>query len=188
MDKPVMYIEHGGYAEWPYHSFQGNYVIPEACLVRNYECIFAGLYSSYYLQNTSWNIVIWDALNPKHKFDKPRYDYYKHLQDFFTRYDFNTLLPYKPKLTTNSRLGFDNFASSGYPLTNGKDLFLYLVPAENFQLNVVLPEPAGKKMEVIWFNPFTGENKHEGTSEWYMWRGFQSPWKNTCSVLIIKLL
>jgi hypothetical protein len=186
-DKPVMNIEHGGYEEGPYLSFEGNYVNPEACLVRNYECVFAGVYSTYYWQNTSWNIVVYDPLDPKHSFKKPRFDYYKHLHDLFTRYDFHTLFPIKPKLTINSRLGDDNLASSSYPLTDGKGLYLYLVPAANHQINVVLPEPAGGQMEATWFNPFTGEYKEAGTSKYSMWAAYQSPWKNTYSVLILKL-
>jgi hypothetical protein len=186
-DKPVMNIEHGGYEEGPYLSFEGNYVNAETCLIRNYECVFAGVYSTYYWQNTSWNIVVYDPLNSKYSFKKPRFDYYKHLQELFTRYDFNTLSPAKPKLTTNSRIGNDNLASSSYSLTDGKDLYLYLVPAANHQINVVLPEPAGGQMEATWFNPFTGEYKEVGTSKYSMWAAYQSPWKNTYSVLMLKL-
>lgn len=185
-DKPVMNIEHGGYEEGPYLSFEGNYVNPEACLVRNYECVFAGVYSCYYWQNTSWNIVIYDPMNAKHDFKKPRFDYYKNLQTLFTVYDFNTLYPYKPKLTTNSRLGNDNFGSSGYPLTNGKDLYLYFIPAENYQMNAVIPEPQSKKLEVSWFNPFTGEFRDAGVTDWNNWKGFKSPWPGIAVVLILK--
>jgi hypothetical protein len=184
--KPVMNIEHGGYEEGPYLSFQGNYVNPEICLMRNYECIFAGLYSTYYWQNTSWNIVIYDPFNPRHAFKKPRFDYYKYCQDLFSRYDFNTLLPSRQKLTTNSRIGPDNYSSGGYCLTNGKDLYLYLVPGVNFQINTVIPKPAGGKMDATWFNPFTGEFRDAGSSDWAIWKGYQSPWRDLFSVLIIR--
>jgi hypothetical protein len=186
-DKPVMNIEHGGYEEGPYLSFEGNYVNAETCLIRNYECVFAGVYSTYYWQNTSWNIVVYDPLDSKHSLKKPRFDYYKHLQELFTRYDFNTLSPAKPKLTTNSRIGNDNLASSSYPLTDGKGLYMYLVPAANHQINVVLPEPAGGQMIATWFNPFTGEYKEAGNSKYSMWAAYQSPWKNTYGILILKL-
>lgn len=186
-DKPVMNIEHGGYEDGTYLSFEGNYVNAETCLIRNYECVFAGVYSTYYWQNTSWNIVVYDPLDSKHSLKKPRFDYYKHFQELFTRYDFNALSPAKPKLTTNSRLGNDNLASSSYPLSNGKDLYMYLVPAANHQINVVLPEPVGGQMEATWFNPFTGEYKEAGTSKYSMWAAYQSPWKNTYSILILKI-
>lgn len=185
-DKPVMNIEHGGYEEGPYLSFEGNYINAETCLIRNYECVFAGVYSTYYWQNTSWNIVVYDPLDEKHSFKKPRFDYYKHLHELFTRYNFNTLSPAKPKLTTNSRIGNDNLASSSYPLTDGNGLYMYLVPASNHQINVVLPEPVGGQMEATWFNPFNGDYKNAGTSKYSMWASYKSPWENTYSVLILQ--
>ena len=186
-DKPVMNIEHGGYEEGPYLSFEGNFINPETCLIRNYECVFAGLYSTYYWQNSAWDIVIYNPMDSIQTFKKPRFDYYKHLGGLFTRYNFNSLFPSKPKLTTNGRFGNDNMASGAYPLTNGKDLYLYLVPASNYQINLVLPEPAGGEMNITWFNPFTGEYKDTGCFKWSNWAGFRSPWKNTYAVLIVKL-
>ncbi|MFN8346933.1 MAG: DUF5060 domain-containing protein [Spirosomataceae bacterium] len=185
-DKPVMNIEHGGYEEAPYPSFVGNYVNPETCLIRNYQCVFAGVYSTYYWQNTSWDIVIHDALNGKQPFAKPRFDYYRHLQHLFTQYDFNTLLPYKPKLTINSRIGNDNFSTSGYPLTDGKGLYLYFIPAENYQINVVVPKQAAGKFEATWFNIFTGETRQEEPADYQMFKSYQSPWKEKAAVLILK--
>jgi hypothetical protein len=183
--KPVMNIEHGGYEEGPYTSFVGNYVNPEVCLERNYECVFAGVYSTYYWQNTSWDIVIHDALNGKQSFPKPRFDYYKHLQGLFSRYDFNKLLPYKPKLTINSRIGNDNFSTSGYPLTDGNGLYLYYIPAENAQINVVLPKQPLGKFEATWFNIFTGETREE-VEDYQMFKSYVSPWKEKSSVLVLK--
>jgi len=185
-DKPVMNIEHGGYEEGPFQTFEGNYTSPETCLIRNYQCVFAGVYSCYYWQNTSWNVVIYDPMNPGHTFKKPRFDYYKHLQGLFTRYDFNTLSPAKPKLTTNSLIGTNNFASSCYPLTNGRNLYMFLVPAENHQVNLVLPKPEEGLLEATWFNPFTGEYIESGIAKWTGWVGYKSPWEKTWSVLIIK--
>jgi hypothetical protein len=74
-----------------------------------------------------------------------------------------------------------------YPLTNGKDLFLYLIPAANYQLNLVLSKPAGGEMVITWFNPFTVEYKNAGSYKWSNWAGFKSPWKNTYAVMIVKL-
>ncbi|MDI9864278.1 DUF5060 domain-containing protein [Flectobacillus sp. DC10W] len=184
--KPVMNIEHGGYEEAPYPSFVGNYVNPEVCLTRNYQCVFAGVYSSYYWQNTSWDIVIHDALNGKQSFPTPRFDYYKHLQSLFTKYDYNTLLPYKPKLTINSRIGNDNLSTSGYPLTDGKGLYLYFIPAENYQINVVVPKQSQGKFEAKWFNIFTGETLEEKVTDYQMFKSYQSPWKDKAAVLILK--
>jgi hypothetical protein len=187
-DRPVMNIEHGGYEIGPYKSFVGNYSSPEVCLIRNYLCLFAGAYSTYYWKNTAWNIAVYDALDPKHTFTKPRYDYYRHLQGLFSRYDFNTLNPVVQKLTINSRVGPDNLASSGYPLTNGKDLHLYLIPGGSDQINAVLPKPASGKLQATWFNPFTGEYRDDKPVDWNNWRGFTSPWAEQYSVLIVKAL
>jgi hypothetical protein len=183
--KPVMNIEHGGYEEGPYLSFEGNYTSPEVCLERNYMCVFAGLYSSYYWQNTSWNIVIYDAMKPKQTLPKPRFEYYKHLQTLFSRYDFNSLSPYKPKLTTNARLENDNLSSSGYPLTDGNGLYLIFLPGASHAVNVVIPKPASGKIAASWFNIFTGETHEETPSDWYLWKGYQSPWKGQSAVLIL---
>lgn len=184
-DKPVMNIEHGGYEEGTYGSFTGNYTNAEVCLERNYACVFAGVYSCYYWQNTSWDVVIYDAMNPKQTLPKPRFDYYKHLQTLFSRYAFNNLTPYKPKLTTNGRLGNDNLASSGYPLTDNKGLYLYFVPAANYQINVVIPKPASGKIAASWFNIFTGETRDETLSDWQLFKSYQSPWKGQSAVLIL---
>lgn len=185
-DKPVMNIEHGGYEAGPYPSFTGNYTSPEVCLERNYHCVFAGLYSSYYWQNTSWNIVIYDAMHPRQTLPRPKLEYYKQLQQLFTRYDFNELKPYRPKLTTNSRPGNDNLATSGYPLTNDKGLYLYFVPAANYLVNVVVPKPATNTLEASWFNIFTGETLQEPTTDWQLFKGYQSPWPGQAAVLILK--
>jgi hypothetical protein len=185
-DKPVMNIEHGGYEKGPYLSFEGNYTSPEVCLIRNYECAFAGLYSSYYWQNTAWNIVVFDPLNPKNTFTKPRFDYYKHFQNFLTKHPFDTLKAYAPKLTTNGRIEKDNLSSSGYALTNDLDQYLYLVPGTNSQINIVTPKPASGKLETQWFNIFTGEYTKPETSDWWNWKGFSCPWPGQYAVLIVK--
>jgi hypothetical protein len=185
-NKPVMNIEHGGYEKAPYFSFAGNYTNPETCIIRNYENVFAGLYSCYYWQNTAWNILIHNPLDPQNAFAKPRFDYYKHLQSFFNKYDFSKLNVYKPKLTTNGRFGNDNLASSGYSLTDDNGTYLYLVPATNDLINVVIPKPNAGKMEVEWFNIFTGEFRKMESADWWNWRGFESPWKGQYSILILK--
>jgi hypothetical protein len=184
-NKPIMNIEHGGYEEGPYSTFTGNYTNPEVCLERNYECIFAGVYSCYYWQNTSWDIVIYDIMNPKQNLPKPRFEYYKYLQTLFTRYNFNNLTPYKPKLTTNSKMGNDNLSTSGYPLTDNKGLYLYFVPGANYSTNIVTPKPTSGKIKASWFNIFTGETRDEPLSDWQLFRSYQSPWKGKSAVLII---
>ncbi len=185
-NKPVYNIEHGGYEEGPFLSFQGNYVSPEACIIRNYECAFAGAYTSYYWQNTSWNIVIWDIEHNNSIANKPRLDYYKHFTDFFYKYNYQTLKPSIAKNTTNGRVGADNLASSGLAMSNEKDLFIYFVPAANFQTNVVLPEGPEKLQQATWFNPFTGQYLENKEEQGYIWKSYQNPWKNQAAILIVK--
>ncbi|WP_194775362.1 DUF5060 domain-containing protein [Pararhodonellum marinum] len=187
-DKPVVNIEHGGYEEGPYRSFEGNYTHAETCLERTYECVFAGVYGSYYWQNTSWNIVIHDPFDEKHEFDAPRFDYYKHLAGLFERYDFNSLRPSFPKLTTNDKGGQDNLATNGFALHNGKDLYLMMIPSESDRVNIVIPKPESGKLNITWFNPFTGEYQEEGERAWSSWAEVVNPWKNKTGVLIIKSL
>jgi hypothetical protein len=185
-DKPVVNIEHGGYEEGPYLSFQGNYVNAEQCLVRAYECVFAGVYPSYYWQNSAWDIIVFDALDQKHDFDPPKYGYYRHMADFFRKYNINELFPVEQKLTTNNRQELENLATNGYPLTNGTDRFIFFVPAATYIINTILPEPASGKLKAVWFNIYTGEYAGEQTTPWWGWNEFKSPWKNTDAILVVE--
>lgn len=185
-DKPVVNIEHGGYEAGPYKSFYGNYTDPETCLIRNYQCIFAGVYPSYYWQNTSWNIVVDDPFDNKDIKPAPRFEYYKHMASLFARWDFNSLIPNKPKITTNSRLGNDNLSTNGYFLTNDKNLYLYLIPSESESTNLVLPKSTGAKMKITWFNPFTGEFQEKGETDYHPFKELRSPWGRTYSVAIVE--
>jgi hypothetical protein len=185
-DKPVVNIEHGGYEKGPYFSFLGNYTDPKTCLERTYECIFAGVYGSYYWQDAAWNIVVWDALDPKHSFDPPRYDYYKHLAGLFSRFKYNEFKPSIPKLTTNSKGGNDNLATNGFALYNGRGSYLMLVPKESERVAAVLPKPESGKLYVTWFNPFTGEYNAQQKITWTGWNELLSPWQYEMSVLILE--
>lgn len=185
-DKPVVNIEHGGYEKGPYQTFVGNYTDPETCLVRTYECVFAGVYGSYYWQNTSWNIVIHDPFEDHHAFEKPRFDYYKHLAGLFNKYNFNSLKPSYPKLTTNNKGGENNLATNGYALSDGNGLYLMMIPKESERVNAVLPKPVSGKLNAIWFNIFTGEYKQVDQKAWTDWIEFISPWQYQDSILIIE--
>ncbi|MGL4632823.1 MAG: DUF4038 domain-containing protein [Leadbetterella sp.] len=181
---PVMNIEHGGYEKGPFVSFQGNYVDPKVCLERNYACIFSGLYGCYYWQDTSWDIIIYDIMNSSNNLAKPKFEYYKYLQELFTKYDFNKLHPFKQKLTTNSRLGNDNFATSGYSLTDNQGMYMFFLPKENFLLNLVLPNPNNSKFDFTWFNIFSGESIIQKNTDYYMFKSMKSPWQGESAVLI----
>ncbi|MHA7131728.1 apiosidase-like domain-containing protein [Algoriphagus namhaensis] len=187
-DKPVFNIEHGGYEEGPYFSFLGTYTSPQTCLERTYQCLFAGVYGSYYWQDAAWHIVIHDALAPDQPFDAPKYEYYKHLTDLFERYDFSALRPSYSKITTNGRVERDNYSNNGFVLTNDEDLFFYQIGADADRTHVILENEENRPMKVSWFNPFTGEIQTDIQEEWWAWKEMIKPWKNQFAILIIEKL
>jgi hypothetical protein len=184
--KPVMNIEHGGYEEGPYFSFKGNYTNAETCLFRNYLCLFAGLYTSYYWQDASWNIIVYDALKNDEINPKPKYHYYKYLNDFTTKNNFQSLKAYKQKFTTNGNAGLDNFSSSGYCLTDDKGKYIYLLSRELDRTNIVIPKPVSGKVTAQWFNIYTGEYTTPEISDWWNWKEYVNPWKNQAAILIVE--
>ena len=185
-DKPLMNIEHGGYEMGPFASFVGNYVQPEICLERNYACVFAGVYSSYYWQNAAWNMIIYDVFQQPH-IPKPQWNYYQYLQSLFAIHPFNEFKAYKPKLTINSKLGYDNFSTSGYALSNGKGVYLYFVPKENDFINTVLPRSTSGRMRITQMNIFTGE-KRSWVEDYQLFKSYSSPWKEKAYVLQVEAL
>ena len=170
--KPVFNIEHGGYERCPYMVFEGDYDDPVVCLERNYDCVFAGAYSTYYWQGTSWNVVIPDPMSLPEG-ERPRFDYYTHLATLFERYDFSLLSPVKR-------------SSSGHCLSNGEGLTLLYLPAANSATHVTLGQ--GKRVQVTWFNPLTGAFEEHDPVVLRQWLGFQSPWPGQIAVLILQVV
>lgn len=146
-NKPVFNIEHGGYEESPYVVFTGSYISPEVCLRRNYTCLFAGVYSTYYWQGTSWNVVIHNPFEQPADFIKPKFAYYKHLREFFEKYNFKDFKP-NPKVN-----------SSGYSLiSDDGNTFLFYFPKENWNLKLWnVAKNDIKNMTYQYFNTITGE-------------------------------
>lgn len=142
--KPILNIEHGGYERGPYVVFTGNYVSPEVCLERAYQCVFAGTYPTHYWQGAAWNVVIPDitVLPPD---QRPRLEYYRHMRNFVDRYQVDQLI------------AGDKKSNAGFCLHNGKDLFLYYVPKECDFLGLRPPKDRGDTMKLAWFDPFSGE-------------------------------
>jgi hypothetical protein len=75
-EKPVYNIEHGGYESSPFLMAPGDYEDPVVCLERNYLCLFAGVYSTYYWQGSSWNIVCYEPSVLTHE-RQPRFDFFR---------------------------------------------------------------------------------------------------------------
>jgi len=171
-NKPVYNIEHGGYEKGSYVVFNGDYIDPVTCLERNYQCAFAGTYSTYYWQNTSWYTVIPDPMGLPEQ-QRPKFEYYRHFVDLFDKYDFSRLKP----SAGNS--------SSGYCLSNSRDLFLYFVPKDNFAIHVILPKTAEHNLNITWFNPLSGEFLEKDRMKIGGWHEFKCPWPGQMAILVL---
>lgn len=154
--KPILNIEHGGYERSPYVVFEGNYTSPEVCLERAWQCVFAGTYPSHYWQGAAWNVIIpdIDKLEPA---ERPRLEYYRHMNEFVHTYDVANLISGEKK------------SASGFCLHNGESLYLYYTPKENSHIDVRLKQYQGKTMTWKWFDPFTGKYSEPVTQKIPQW-------------------
>lgn len=147
-DKPIFNIEHGGYEDSPYWVFPGAYINAETCLRRNYQCVFAGGYSTYYWQGTSWNVIVHNPYEQPEDFMKPHFEYFKHMRTLMDSVHFENCE------------NWPQFNSSGYSLANTKDgIYLMYVPKE---CHYTATRQAMKKFNtenatIQWFNTLTGE-------------------------------
>ena len=177
-DKPNFNIEHGGYEECDYFVFSGNYINAEMCLRRNWECAFAGVYSTYYWQGCSWNVIIydWESLGDNHY--KPKMHYFKHMTDFWKKYPFHTFVP------------DSQHNNSGYTMTNKKDTYLVYLPKESFRTSLKTLAKVAKRVSYQYFNTFTGEYSPIQESEVKsFFSPSSSPWHMSADVvLIVKVL
>uniref|UniRef100_UPI00359321B2 hypothetical protein n=1 Tax=Aquiflexum sp. TaxID=1872584 RepID=UPI00359321B2 len=73
-----------------------------------------------------------------------------------------------------------------YGLYDEKGNYLMMIPKESERVNVVIPKPKNGKVNVTWFNPFTGEYLKQDPKEWSGWLEMVSPWQYEMSILIIK--
>ncbi|WP_366183111.1 DUF5060 domain-containing protein [Flavobacterium ovatum] len=173
--KPVFNIEHGGYEESPYVVFTGDYINAEHCLRRNYMCLFAGVYTTYYWQGTSWNAIIYNPYEQPVDFMKPKFEYFKHMEKLFTMVDFGKMKPTPQK------------NGSAYNLTSedGAVTLMY-VNKENYGFNAwhLKPEHGDRTMQ--WFNVITGELTPETGN--IKGEKFISPWSNQADSILISRL
>ena len=140
--KPILNIEHGGYEKSMHYIFNGAYENAEVCLDRNYKCIFAGTYSTYYWQHTSWYEVVYNPFSlPKE--NQPKFNYYKNIASLFQAFDFNSL-----EVAAN--------ISNTFCLTDHKTIYMFYVTAGMISLQGSFNELKGEKVKVKWFDPFTG--------------------------------
>lgn len=171
--KPILNIEHGGYEKGPYVVFNGNYTSPEVCLERAYQCVFAGTFPTHYWQGAAWNVIVPDVteLAPE---DRPRLDYYRHLQTLVEKYDLGNLI------------AGDKHSNAGFSLHNGKGQILYYVPKENDFLGLRLPsEVRGQTMSLTWFNPFDGTFSETTQQKIDQWPAVKVPGEDGFRILIL---
>ena len=173
-NKPIYNIEHGGYESSPFLMAPGDYEDPVVCLERNYLCLFAGVYSTYYWQGCSWNIVCFEpsALPPERR---PRFDFFLTMQNFFTKYPFHKYLPVPEGL----------YSSSGYVLRSGNDHLLLLKEADAYCVHLKNPDKFSS-CSVRWFDPLTAcfsSTEQFSIDDFLILR---SPWKGQFSIAVIK--
>ncbi|WP_282134038.1 DUF4038 domain-containing protein [Seonamhaeicola maritimus] len=178
-DKPVFNIEHGGYEESPYEIFPGGYSNAEACLRRNYLCLFAGTYTTYYWQGTSWNALIHNPFEQPEGFYKPKFEYFKYMSNLFKTVNFEN---FEPVTKYNVR---------SYNLTNYEEgVVMQFIPKEVHSDDIkrqLDKEFDYSKATRQWFNTYTGEYTKEEKLEFKHKYGFwdERPWRHEADVVLI---
>ncbi|PWJ58022.1 uncharacterized protein DUF5060 [Dyadobacter jejuensis] len=172
-NKPIFNIEHGGYEASPYEVFTGDYTDAEVCLRRNYMCLFAGSYTTYYWQGASWNAIIHNPFEQPASFPKPKFEYFAHMSALFKRYPFAN---FQANLGKNS---------SGYNLTDPKNgITMMYMPKENHSVMLLfldLKEAPGHTMQ--WFNTLTGAFTPE--EPFVRAKAEISPWRGQADTILI---
>jgi len=172
--KPVLNIEHGGYETGPYHVFTGDYLSAEVCLERSWQCVFAGVYPTYYWQDTSWSVVVHDPSQlPLHQ--QPKFGYYRNLAEFVRTHRLGELQPSSRK-----------FSSSGHCLTDGKQRFLYFVPKENNAIHLKVPLGIGQPIRSAWYDPFTGQLSETVEAKFQLHHTLYPPDNNHFNILMVE--
>ncbi|WP_111708487.1 apiosidase-like domain-containing protein [Lutibacter citreus] len=178
-DKPVFNIEHGGYEESPYNVFPGGFSNAEECLRRNYECLFAGVYTTYYWQAASWNAIIHNPFEQPEGVIKPRFDYFKNMRKLFDTVNFEN---FEPVTKYNPR---------SYTLSNSKDgVVLQYFPKEVHSDDIkrmLNTEFNYENATWQWFNTLTGEFTKEEKLVFKHKYGFWDwrPWRNEADAILI---
>ncbi|MEM9327154.1 MAG: DUF5060 domain-containing protein [Bacteroidota bacterium] len=176
-DQPIFNIEHGGYETTIHEIFGGAYNDPLICLDRNYQCVFAGTYSTHYWQNTSWHEVVH---NPKDlpAESQPHLSWFKHLMSLMDAYDYDKLSPYQNAFTP---WGLTDPSSS---------LYLFYMPPGLLRVTGTVHELKDKTVAISWFNPLTGELKAGGekTFDQGTWLGLAKDpsWSNAVCILEVQ--
>lgn len=179
LDMPVFNIEHGGYEESPYEIFLGGYSNAEACLRRNYLCLFAGTYTTYYWQGTAWDTIIHNPFEQPDDFIKPHFEYFKYLRKLFDKVDYEKFEPVA------------NYNERSYNLTNYEDgVIMQYFPKEVHQDDIrqqLDKEFNWEKATQLWFNTLTGEFTEEVKLAFKYKYNFwnKRPWRHEVDAILI---
>ena len=178
-DMPVFNIEHGGYEAAPYEVFPGGYSDAEVCLRRNYLCLFAGTYTTYYWQGAAWNAIIHNPFEQPENYIPPHFEYFQYMRKLFDQVNFEK---FEPVTKYNER---------SYNLTNYEDgMILQYFPKEVHQDDIrqqLDKEFNWEHATQQWFNTLTGEFTEEITLEfpnlYNFWDG--RPWRHEADAVLI---
>ena len=177
-NKPIFNIEHGAYEKTIHSIFDGAYNDPMTCLDRNYQCVFAGAYSTYYWQNSSWYEVVYEP-NKLKKEQQPNFHYYHNIAKLFDKYDFTELVPHQHAFTPMT-------------LTDHKDVYMYFAPANMLAITGTAPELKGKKVSITWFDALSGRYISAGERQFEngTWLGINKPdsMRDSMGVAILEVM
>ncbi len=157
----VCNVEHGGYERGIFAGFHGAYNDPIVCLERNYICAFLGLYTVYYWQNSSWNIVVWD-MDSLSEDCRPKLEYYKYMVEYLEKIKFENLNI------------FNN--SNGRKLGLEDEKYYYILKPIGMHHITTWKMEGIDNAEIEWFNPATNEFITNILSDFDKTYGIPSPW------------
>ena len=137
-------------------------------------CLFAGVYTTYYLQGASWNAIIYNPFEQPEDFKKPKFEYFQHMMKLFTAFDFSKM---KPTPWQNG---------SAYNLTNDEKTVLLYIHKENYGIDAAFLKKESSKRTVQWFNTVTGE--FTSVAAMQDSGKFISPWSGKADAILISEL
>lgn len=177
--KPTLSIDHGGYEQCGYNIANEVYIDAEQCLRRSYEVIFSGQYATYYWQGAAWSLLMYDLDALPKGAVRPKMEYYKYLNNFFSRHMYSAFKPVSGLSDSSLCLGD----------SDGRTYLLY-VPKEMNRVSADGILAKGQRLLFQWFNTTTGVYND-------VWVGSNitaktmpvNPWRlQSDAVLIVKIL
>ncbi|MFI3238370.1 MAG: DUF4038 domain-containing protein [Lachnospiraceae bacterium] len=165
-------VEHGGYEKGIFSGFHGAYENAEMCFLRNMICTFMGIYTVYYWQNTSWNIVVWDmeSLNPEFR---PKLEYYQNLRKYMEYMHFEKAVV------------ADKFGRSKLCMDDGENYYVFK-PTGMSHVHAGATGANVEGNELEWYNPIKDEYISCKVEEHDVVYGIPCPWRDEMAILKMK--